>query len=84
MDANDGITFGMLDVLVMPLVVHPVPMQDLSMSAIRTFPIFTYLNHQRSIRAFRFENKMQPPAILRASSRVSSIAERPTFPSTVL
>jgi hypothetical protein len=34
-----------LDVLVMPLVVHPVPMQDLSVSAIRTFPIFTYLSH---------------------------------------
>ena len=51
-----------LDGLVMPLVVHPVPMQDLSVSAIRTFPIFTYLNHDHSIRVFRFENKMQPLA----------------------
>jgi hypothetical protein len=46
----------------MPLVVHPVLEQDLSVSAIRTFPIFTYLNHDRSIRVFRFENKMQPLA----------------------
>jgi hypothetical protein len=37
-------------------------MQDLRVSAIRTFPIFTYLNHDRSIRVFRFENKMQPLA----------------------
>jgi hypothetical protein len=51
-----------LNVLVMPLVVHPVPVQDLSVSAIRTFPIFIYLNHDSSIRVFRFENKMQPLA----------------------
>jgi hypothetical protein len=51
-----------LDVLVMPLVVHPVLEQDLSVSAIRTFPIFTYLSHDRSIRVFRFDNKMQPLA----------------------
>jgi hypothetical protein len=37
-----------LDVLVMPLIVQPVPVQDLRVSAIRTFPIFTYLNHDRS------------------------------------
>jgi len=55
-----------LNVLVMPLVVHPVPVQDLSVSAIRTFPIFTYLNHDSSIRVFRFENKMQPLANIRA------------------
>jgi hypothetical protein len=63
-----------LDVLVMPLVVYPGLVQDLSVSTIRTFPIFTYLNHQRSIRVFRFENKTQPPAILRASSLVSNFA----------
>jgi hypothetical protein len=41
-----------LDVLVMPLVVQPVLLQDLRVSAIRTFPIFTYLNHDHSIRVF--------------------------------
>jgi hypothetical protein len=34
------------------LVVQPVLMQDLRVSAIRTFPIFTYLNHDRSLRVF--------------------------------
>jgi hypothetical protein len=60
-----------LDVLVMPLVVQPVLMQDLRVSAIRTFPIFTNLNHQRSIGVFRFENKtqrLQSFALLRPGS----------------
>ena len=42
-----------LDVLMMPLIVHPVLVQDLSVSAIRTFPIFTYLNHDLRASPYR-------------------------------